>query len=287
MSLHNRITALFAAGLNPMQVLVALSLETDGPCPKGRWAEAWGCSVRTIEGGLKAVREVGVVPAQDSSHDDRKIEHGTERGSAQDAAQGAALTDDDPLVQALRAEGIYPGAAVNLIREHGRERVERQLGYHAERKAAGWTFRLKGQPVAPGHYLRLAILGDWRPMWTKPAGLVEGEAHRARERAEAATMATALVAAAGPDADHQAIARAAVAVAAPPERVVTPAEPARLASRETVQGTLSRRARSRLAPVRLAAIQEALRVGLDPLQHGFDPAEVAAVSRGSVQTAAS
>lgn len=282
MSLFQRITDFLDAELTPMQVLVALALEADGPCPKGTWADAWGCSVRTIEVALKAARQAGVSPAKNSSHDDRRIEHGKERGAAQEVAQPAAdpaeLTDADPLVVALRAEGIFPGAAVNLLKSCGRERVARQLDHHAERKAAGWAFKLKGQPVEPGHYLRLAILGDWSPMWTKPAGLVQAEAQREAERAARGTLADTLGEAAGADASRQAIAGAVAAVAdAPRVQAVPTPQPTRQASREAVLRTLARCAASPVAPMRTAAIREALRVGLDPLAHGFRADEVAAV----------
>jgi len=59
--------------------------------------------------------------------------------------------------------GIWEGAAVKLVAQHGEDRVRVQLAHHQVRLDHGFTFR-----GAPAAHLYAAIVHDYAP-WVPPA----------------------------------------------------------------------------------------------------------------------
>ena len=145
-----------ARSLSRPALLVVLHLEQRGQAPIGVIADATGLSPRSIQRALAELREAGV-KASSLSHDHHGLEHREERNGAKPDAP------EDPIVSELAAHGIWPGAAVNLIKRHGAERVRVQLAYHQIRLDGGFTFK-----AAPAAHLYRAIVDDYAP-WAPPA----------------------------------------------------------------------------------------------------------------------
>ncbi len=266
-----------AAGLSWKAIVVRDLLERHGNLPAHAVARMLATSVRSVNYALAELRQLGDLSGVQEialSHGDHG-DHGENEAVQESAASeqvvaARPLTDDHPAVAALVREGLFPGAAVNLIKAHGLERIERQLSHHAQRKASGFRFRRSAAA-----FLYHAIVNDSPLVLEDAPGLVAAKAQREQEARELAAMPRALEEAAGDDASKAAIAQAVVAVAAPRVVSVAVAEPqAPSLTQGGVLTMLRLAARSQNPAVRQAAIDAAAAVGLDPARYGVTPLAV-------------
>jgi hypothetical protein len=270
-------SALRAKNVSWKAIVVRELLVRHGNLSPRAIAQMLNTSLRSVNYALAELRELGdlsgvqVLALSHGNHSD----HG-ENVAVQESAPAAQepaprpLTNDHPLVAALVAEGLFPGAAVNLIKTYGAERIERQLGFHAERKASGFRFRR-----GPAAFLYHVIVNDSPLVLPDAPGLIEAQAFKAQEAREMAAMPQALKASAGEDADKVAIAQTVVAVAAPRLALLAPvSDAAPELTRDGVITMLRLASRSGLPAVRRAAVEAASKVGLDPAQFGLRAAAV-------------
>jgi len=270
-------SALRAKNLSWKAIVVRELLVRHGNISPRAIAQMLNTSLRSVNYALAELRELGdlsgvqVLALSHGNHGDHGENVALQESAApaQDVA-GRPLTDDHPLVASLVAEGLFPGAAVNLIKTHGLERVERQLAHHAQRKASGFRFRRSAAA-----FLYHAIVNDSPLVLPDAPGLVEARAQREQEARELAEMPRVLEGAAGDDSDKAAIAQAVLAVTVPRLAPMAPLEEAAPElTREGVITMLRLAARSSQPAVRRAAIEAAGKVGLDPGQFGLHPTAV-------------
>lgn len=145
-------------GLNLTVLLVKSYFDENGPTPLGLVARACQTSVRSVERAIALLKEKGLFLGSSKTNLTHEHDHSVqkEEGSASVSSLSPACSDD-PLAQALLAEGVLPWCVEVLMTKVSAEVLERQLRYHRHRLSVGFKFK-----AHPAKFLFKACLNDWQ-----------------------------------------------------------------------------------------------------------------------------